>query len=46
MAELDPQFLGHDRSPDFQTRIRERSYKLVAHEASSLSACAAETLAP
>src|SRR5690606_1670187 len=31
-AQLDPQFLGHDRSPDFQKRIRERSYKLVAHE--------------
>jgi archaemetzincin len=31
-AQLDPQFVGGERSPDFQTRIRERSYKLLAHE--------------
>jgi archaemetzincin len=31
-ARLDPQFSGGTRSPEFQTRVRERSYKLVAHE--------------
>jgi archaemetzincin len=31
-AQLDPQFIGRSRSPEFQARIRERSYKLVAHE--------------
>lgn len=31
-AQLDPRFTGGDQSPEFQTRIRERSYKLVAHE--------------
>jgi archaemetzincin len=31
-AQLDPQFVGGERSPEFQTRIRERSYKLLAHE--------------
>jgi archaemetzincin len=31
-AQLDPQFIGGERSPDFQARIRERSYKLLAHE--------------
>jgi archaemetzincin len=31
-AQLDPQFAGGQRSPDFQIRIRERSHKLLAHE--------------
>jgi archaemetzincin len=31
-AQLDPQFIGHARRDDFRRRIRERGYKLVAHE--------------
>ena len=31
-AQLDPQFIGRVRSPQFQLRIRERAYKLLAHE--------------
>jgi archaemetzincin len=31
-AQLDPQFVGGERPPEFQTRIRERSYKLLTHE--------------
>lgn len=31
-ARLDPQYAGQDRSPQFQTRMRERSHKLLAHE--------------
>jgi archaemetzincin len=31
-AQLDPQFVGGERSSEFQTNIRERSYKLLAHE--------------
>ena len=31
-VQLDPLFIGEDRSAEFQVRIRERSYKLLAHE--------------
>lgn len=31
-AQLDSRFLGGSASPEFQTRIRERSHKLLAHE--------------
>lgn len=31
-AQLDPQFIGNARKDDFRHRIRERGYKLVAHE--------------
>jgi len=31
-VQLDPQFIGHARHDDFRQRLRERAYKLVAHE--------------
>jgi archaemetzincin len=31
-AQLDSRFVGGEASPEFQTRIRERSHKLLAHE--------------
>ncbi len=31
-VQLDPQFIGHARRDDFRQRLRERAYKLVAHE--------------
>lgn len=31
-AQLDPQFGGRSRAPDFQQRIRARCHKLLAHE--------------
>jgi predicted Zn-dependent protease len=31
-VQLDPQFIGHARRDDFRLRLRERAYKLVAHE--------------
>ncbi len=31
-VQLDPQFIGRARRDDFRQRLRERAYKLVAHE--------------